>query len=47
MSSDDKKITLLMLLKYLMLTTKEAGVIEKEVMEKIKNGLITKGEEYD
>ena len=47
MSSDDKKITLLMLLKYLMLTSKEANAMEKEVMDKIKKGLIAKEENYD
>jgi len=44
MSSDDKKVTMLMLLKYLMLTSKEAIQMEKDLMEKIKNGLCASGE---
>jgi thioredoxin-related protein len=44
MSTDDKKVTMLMLLKYLMLTSKEAIQMERDLMEKIKNGLCAKEE---
>lgn len=47
MSLDEKKVTMLMLLKYLLLTAKEAAQLEKEVMEKIKSGLVTQGEENE
>jgi hypothetical protein len=45
MSSDERKVTQLMLMKYLILTSKEALALEKEVMDKIKTNLVGNGEE--
>lgn len=45
--TDDKKITALMLAKYLMLTTKEALLMEKDLMDRVRQGLIKQGEYED
>ena len=40
MSSDDKKITALMIMKYLQITSKEMIFMEKDLMDRIKQALV-------